>query len=110
MSDIRCTTPSCVSAIERYGEHYHKVDPIKTAPPDAMPDATHRCSMCGGYTNGKDWVHQCASCDKLLGPGELKGLFVPHLCADCEQAAADDCIRRGHVCTLCRKPYSRCCC
>lgn len=111
MSIVYCTTPVCVGRLRKYGPNYHKVEELREGnQPPFMPDATHRCEFCGGYTNGKEWKHICHSCGTEVAPGELTGMFVPHLCRECEQEAADDQIRRGSVCTLCRKPYCRCAC
>ena len=75
-----------------------------------MPTATAHCESCGGYTDGITWKHVCQKCNKEVQPGELCGLFVPHLCKECEQAKADSDRRSGNVCRICRQPRSRCCC
>jgi len=50
-------------------------------------------------------------CEKCKNPTDkLYGLFVPHLCQECEQAEADSDKRSGNVCGICRQPRSRCCC
>jgi hypothetical protein len=55
-------------------------------------------------------MDHCEKCGKAVKNGELVGLFVPSLCAECEQKRADDDRRTGNVCGLCRQPRSRCCC
>ena len=109
-SKIRCATDTCRQSIEKYGEHYHAVvDAVKVM--DSGYKAIARCELCGGYTSdGKEWEHQCSRCKKHVQPGELRGLFVPHLCKECEQAIADRDIQSGNICTMCGDPRSRCCC
>lgn len=111
-SRIRCNTPRCMAAIEKYGEHYHSVyDKDPHMAPDFCTNAIARCERCGGWTpDGRTFIHKCADCHTDVEPGELVGLFVPHLCTICEQKVTDDNISRHRVCSLCRKPYNRCCC
>lgn len=113
---IHCTTPSCVKAIEISGDRYHNVYDLEqpytsTRAPVFMPDAVARCESCGGYTDGKgNWKHVCVACGTEVKPGELTGLFVPHLCKDCMRATVEADKKAGRVCSLCRRPYSLCCC
>ena len=107
--EIRCATTRCVNDVAQHGEHYHDVHSVRT-PPVFMVDATAMCERCGGHTNGTDWKHVCKSCGKEVQPGELTGLFVPHLCVTCEKRKADEQIARGAVCRGCSKPFARCCC
>ncbi len=96
----KCPTPRC----NEYGRADHVY-------PEPAKPGTFRCDACGGQTtDGETWIHKCARCGVIVKPGELTGLFVPHLCRPCEEAVAKEDVARGHVCGMCRKPYSRCCC
>lgn len=107
----KCITDRCRQNLEKYGEVYDRVGILKfEEPPEFMPDAIAKCQFCGGYTNGTIWVHVCFACNKEMQPGELVGLFVPHLCPDCERSAAEKQITNREVCGICRQPYIRCCC
>jgi len=68
------------------------------------------CQLCGGIWNGDAWIHQCKTCGKIVKKGSLVGLFVPHLCKECESRTSEQEIKSGHVCSMCRAPYSRCTC
>jgi hypothetical protein len=104
-SKTRCATQRCIDDIKKYGEHYHGVyDGKETDSYEAI------CERCGGKLIDGEWVHKCKACGKTVQPGELTGLFVPHKCSECEEKVAKADISRGAVCSMCRKPYSRCCC
>ncbi|GEM_PF-2022017 len=108
--NIRCETPSCIKSITNYGEQYHGVYDIYASPPKFMPDAIAICENCGGYTNGKEWAHYCGHCGKIVEPGKLVGLFVPHLCQECLDAYVAEDKRTGNICTMCHQPRTLCCC
>ena len=112
LSQIRCTTPRCIDSITKYGNQYHRVYDFNTPlnKPKVMPTAIAHCESCGGYTDGTTWKHVCEKCGKDVQSGELCGLFVPHLCRECEQAIADKDKRTGNICLKCRVVRSRCCC
>ena len=111
-SEIKCTTQRCRDSIAKYGERYHRVYDRgdDRGKPSFMPDAIAQCEGCGGYTNGTTWKHTCQKCGKDVDPGQLTGLFVPHLCHDCERTIAEKEKTSGNVCLMCRQPRSRCCC
>lgn len=108
--DIRCENPTCIASIEKYGEQYHSVYDLYSTPPPFMPEAIAICEHCGGYTDGKKWVYICKKCGKSVNPGELVGLFVPHLCQECLDDIVESDRKNGNICTLCHKPRSLCCC
>lgn len=103
-SNIRCETPSCINAIQKYGEIYHRVYSHTTNGADAC------CEQCGAVHYPDGWKSVCEKCKRDVLPGELVGLFVPHLCKECEKAVADEDVKRGNICGMCREPRSRCCC
>jgi hypothetical protein len=91
-----CPTPSCVEMAEKYGgrvtdTQYHK---------------NPTCECCGGQRVDSQWKHTCKKCGKNVEPGQLGGLFVPHLCPDClaHRRATDV------KCSRCRQPDIDCCC
>jgi hypothetical protein len=96
MPDMKCPTPSCIERADK-GEH-------------RVADTTYRkhpcCESCGGELIDGAWVHKCKMCGTIVEPGQLSGLFVPHLCDTCIA------IRRAndHKCSMCRKPMIDCCC
>ncbi len=104
-SKVRCATPRCIELIANYGESYHRVYDEQNA-----STVIAKCEGCGGKFNGDIWLHVCQKCKVDVNPGELTGLFVPHLCRLCEQKVANNEIACGSVCRMCHKPYSRCCC
>jgi hypothetical protein len=108
--NIRCETEKCINAIVKYGEQYHRVHDAYEYPPLFMPDAIAVCEQCGGHTNGKEWSHVCKGCGKTVNPGELVGLFVPHLCKECLNKAIENDKRAGRICRMCHEPYCLCCC
>ena len=60
-------------------------------------------------------VYRCSSCGFEMQKSEVKGwpLFCGVACGPCaakHEAHAQEEIKRGHVCRMCRKPYSKCCC
>ena len=103
-----CATPRCKESVAKSGGRYHRV--FSSEPPSFMPDAKALCNSCGGYTNGVDWLHVCRECGKLVAPGELKGLFVPHNCPECDARIVTEERAAGKVCRLCHSVYSYCCC
>jgi hypothetical protein len=110
-SAVRCTTPSCVITIAKYGGQYHMVSDITPAQaPKFMPDAKQSCGYCGGYFNGTTWKHACMKCGVDVEPGTLVGLFVPHQCTSCKEKERAHDIATGNICGLCRKPRSECVC
>lgn len=113
-SSIRCVTEECAASLAKYGEHYHAVydlDPTDENGRYPNTGAIAFCERCGGYTvDGKAWIHRCKKCGVDVAPRALTGLFVPHLCSACEQAAANAEIARGAVCRRCHQPNNRCCC
>jgi len=95
-----CPTPICKEAVAN-NKNYKRV---------YISNGVTRCDYCGGvYKDGK-WEHKCSRCGKEVKPGELCGLFVPHLCNECEEAVAREGIASGDVCGMCGKPRSRCYC
>jgi DNA-directed RNA polymerase subunit RPC12/RpoP len=107
--DLRCATPECIDAIAKYGEHYHSVH-SKDSAPQHVPDATAVCERCGGYHNGTEWKHVCKVCNKEVEPGQLRGLFVPHRCAECDAKVVAQQQTSGNVCRSCNTVRSYCCC
>lgn len=106
----RCETPRCMESIEKYGEQYHMVyDRMNsTWVPEGL---IAKCSRCGGVMREEGvWEHKCKKCGKDVEPGELIGLFVPHVCHVCENKVVETEIKIGNVCRMCRQPWSRCCC
>ena len=79
---------------KEYGENYH----------DVYDREGHSfCQRCGGeYRNGK-WTHQCKACKKIVNPGELTGLFVPHSCPECHKKQIESDIKNGNACRMCGK-------
>lgn len=108
-STTRCPTPRCIDSIEKWGDNYHAVYE-KGAKERYGENAVLWCERCGGWFDGTTWHHECAECKIEVSPGELVGLFVPHLCRDCERKTAEREARNGNVCLMCHQPYSRCCC
>lgn len=105
--NVQCPTPICVQAIEDYGERYHKV--VEHADDATRPN--YCCESCGGISqSGETWEHKCRTCKADVPPGKLCGLFVPHLCASCEQAETDKAVKSNKICRACRQPFNRCCC
>ncbi len=69
------------------------------------------CERCGGkWWGNEDWRYTCTRCETSVNPGELVGLFVPHLCKSClkERIAEDKAL--GRRCSMCSKTYTECCC
>ena len=64
------------------------------------------CQTCGGFYQYGVWHHNGKQCGVEVQPGELVGLFVPHLCQRCYTAALAKDRARGNVCGLCGKPVS----
>lgn len=109
--DIRCPTPFCQKRVEELGDSGNRVYSYTwdyRVPVDIKICA--RCDSCGGLTDGASWYHVCSVCGKRVDPGELRGLFVPHMCSDCVKKKAEEEIKKGHVCGFCRNPFSQCCC
>ena len=101
---VTCETPKCIDHAAKWGSKpsaYY----LPTVP-DHMPDVTHICQHCGGVYNGERWDHVCSKCGATVQPGELVGLFVPHLCQGC----LDEQVKHDRKCSLCGKPVSLCCC
>lgn len=111
-SSIKCTTPRCVEAIEKYGEHYHGVHDVGSWFPgsERMPDAVAKCERCGGVTNGEKWLHACAMCGKEVEPGKLVGFFVPSRCSECDAKVVAEQRADGRVCGRCGQVIAYCCC
>ena len=105
-SKIRCATPSCIKAIKEHGEDYHRV----YEPRFLSDDYEAKCERCGGIFKDSKWQHICSYCGKEVEPGELRGLFVPHGCADCIKEIAEAERKSGQVCRMCGKVYSQCYC
>ena len=113
MSKIRCVTPKCIKVIKEHGEQYHKVyDKSKyvNIPTYIPKEAIAQCQFCGGYTDGTTWWHTCQECKKIVNPGELTGLFVPHVCEECSIILTQKERKSGKVCSMCRQVYRNCCC
>ena len=108
-SNIRCPTPRCVNTIEKYGEQYHRVHD-QSSVPDHLSGTIARCEGCGGYWDGEKWIHKCWTCKTDVTPGGLTGLFVPHVCTDCNKKVVDDERARGAICRRCNQVDSWCCC
>ena len=108
-SDIPCVTSSCVEAIEKHGEMYHRTcDPYKEE--DREKGIIALCQNCGGILDGEVWKHECKTCHKEVPAGELTGLFIPHSCKECHDALVAEQLRMGHVCGRCRQVFAWCCC
>lgn len=71
---------------------------------------THVCEYCGAKRDAvtHKWKKHCQKCDKLVT--ELFGLFVPHLCKECENKATEECRARGDICGMCRQTRNHCTC
>ena len=108
-SNIECITPSCVNAVKKYGEQYHRVCETYLEK-DKNDGFIALCQNCGGLFDGKVWKHECRHCHKELHAGELTGLFVPHSCKTCNEKTVAEQKRAGHVCRRCRQVYAWCCC
>jgi hypothetical protein len=108
-SETRCPSILCIEEIKKHGENYHDVYPVG-AIPSFLSEATLRCGRCGGFSNGHIWVHACAECGVQVKEDELKGLFVPHQCSNCEETLAQQEIKQGKTCSRCKKARSRCYC
>lgn len=110
-SAVRCATPRCQEYIQRYGERYHVVYPLRwEIAPRLLPQAIARCEQCGGYTDGQTWLHACARCGTVVTPGALVGLFVPHWCQACAALVEAEQRAAGHICRQCHKVNARCYC
>lgn len=110
-SETRCPTVKCKEAIEKWGAHYHSVHDIPPeAAPSHTPEAVALCERCGGYSNGKEWRHICKMCGTTVEPGQLKGFFVPHRCAACDEKVVSKERAEGKICRLCNSVYAYCCC
>lgn len=107
--EMRCETAGCVTAIAKYGEHYHGVHSVEQAPAH-QPSATAMCERCGGYHDGIKWSHVCKLCLVTVNAGELTGFFVPHRCAACDVKLVAAEKAAGRVCRRCNSVLSYCCC
>jgi hypothetical protein len=98
---IVCLRSECIKHAKEWGGR------VVTAKGD-----TARCERCGGSTadGGKTWTWTCAECETQVQPGELHGLFVPHLCRACLDRIVKAERASGQLCRMCRQPYSLCCC
>lgn len=109
-STIRCSTPRCVSDIEKYGERYHDVTPVREGEEPRVAGATDKCGRCGGFLVDGIWRHVCKSCGAEVQPGELRGFFVPHRCASCDEELVAKQRAEGDVCRRCHTVTAYCCC
>jgi DNA-directed RNA polymerase subunit RPC12/RpoP len=99
LSKVRC--PHCAPFVAKWGEHCHRV---YDRPGGAL------CEQCGGVQVGGQWQYVCQTCKRELEPGGLRGLFVPHLCADCDAKETEHDRKRGAICRRCHETYNHCCC
>lgn len=109
-----CTAAYCVAIHEKYrnepGIYVGKVHAVVGKGPPKALDAIARCECCGGYWDGQKWSHSCLKCGKTVVPGELKGMWVPHSCKECEDKDIADQKARGAVCKTCCRVFSYCYC
>lgn len=68
------------------------------------------CELCGGICQDGVWRWECRDCHSLVGAGNLTGLFVPHLCQTCHNAATERYRAAGNICRLCGHTRNNCCC
>jgi hypothetical protein len=94
---LKCPTQRCIDMILQYGERHNRV-------------SGNRCESCGGIFKDGKWEHKCVTCKKEVNPGELTGLFVPHLCISCKEVLFKKERESGQVCSMCRQVYSNCYC
>lgn len=106
LSPPACPTPHC-QGLARRGKPPEYCD-VRGIP--HVRDATHRCECCGGLWTGREWVHRCAKCSVTVSPGELRGMFVPHLCTACNQRIVDAERAAGRICSTCQNVRSYCYC
>lgn len=105
-STVRCITPRCVEVIATHGERYHSV-----YTGDYLGgNATHHCTHCGARSVDGVWESRCRKCQKLVEPGTLTGLFVPHSCPECHQKRREADKARSAICRRCGQPFCDCCC
>ena len=97
--NIICPTPRCVEYVEKYGDAYKRVT-------DTEFNKHPTCEGCGGKLIDGQWQHKCKKCGQDVEPGQLGGLFVPHLCPSCLDRAR----KTGARCPSCRKADIDCCC
>lgn len=107
--DLRCENARCVSDIVAYGANYHDVHGVQKAPA-YVPDATARCERCGGFHNGTEWKHVCKVCGTNVAAGALRGYFVPHRCAECDDKLIKQQQAAGDTCRRCNTVIAYCCC
>ncbi len=74
-------------------------------------DAIYVCEACGASCQacGKDeqhWHWTCQQCGCSVEAGQLKGMFVPHLCSECLKKETE----KAGTCSLCGQPRNLCCC
>lgn len=69
---------------------------------------TLQCDSCGAQKNNGKWAKTCDKCHKKVE--ELHGLFVPHLCEECNKKEVEHDRNTGNICLMCRLPRSQCCC
>jgi len=96
---ITCPTPKCVDAVTKYGDAYKRVT-------DKEFSKHPTCEGCGGKLVEGEWRHVCKSCGQKVEPGQLGGLFVPHLCPSCLAHKR----ATGRKCSRCNKADIDCCC
>lgn len=98
-----CQTPKC---LENFAKGYWANDRAVMVRHVDVPT----CQYCGGKWIGGQWVHRCSKCKAVVEPGQLVGLFVPHLCGAClEKALAAD-RAAGRICRMCHVERTMCCC
>lgn len=100
-SAVRCTTPKCIEAIQKWGEHYHSVHTLGDV---------EQCDRCGGKFDGQKWLHKCKQCGTEVEPGALTGFFVPHSCKSCMDKVVEQQKRDGKICGRCKTVFAFCCC
>lgn len=113
-SKIHCVHPRCSAEVTEYGERYHSVYDLPQKyvnPHPLLPTATATCQRCGSYMVDGEWVMKCHSCGKVVTSEEnLHGLFVPHLCIDCQRAATAADRAAGNICRMCGQTHNNCSC
>jgi hypothetical protein len=100
----RCEYKVCQDYIKKYGETYHRVYDLNSSDRFAI------CEGCGGILTKDGWKYTCDVCKKEVEPGKLVGLFVPHLCEDCDRKETEKNVRTGNVCLICGSPRNHCTC
>lgn len=99
-SAVKCETPRCVEAIEKWGAHYHSVHD--------NTNGTQLCERCGAIRKDGKWTKTCRICNKLVE--ELRGLFVPSRCIPCDTTLHERETKSGNYCSLCKQLRIDCCC